>query len=130
MRCEYRISTGEAYKLKARLNLHGGKKEHGVSFCETYTSVVSWIMICFFLMLILLNGWCSWQVAFMLASLQAAIKCPLYIEMPQGFKVPRSPKTHCLELKKNLYGQKQACRVWTKYLHDGPIAKGFIQSNR
>jgi hypothetical protein len=33
-----------------------------------------------------------------------------------------------LELKKNLYGQKQAGRVWNEYLHAGLIARGFKQS--
>lgn len=31
-------------------------------------------------------------------------------------------------LKRNLYGQKQAGRVWNEYLHQGLLARGFVQS--
>jgi hypothetical protein len=34
-----------------------------------------------------------------------------------------------LSLKHDLYGQKQAGKVWNEYLHEGLIAIGFIQSN-
>ena len=44
-----RISTGEAYKWKARLNVHGGKQEHGVNYWETYAPVIGWTTIRLFL---------------------------------------------------------------------------------
>jgi hypothetical protein len=31
MRWKRKIATGEAYKWKARLNVHGGKQEHGIN---------------------------------------------------------------------------------------------------
>jgi hypothetical protein len=54
------------------------------------------------------------------------------MEVPKGVNLqnmPRQPKEHVLELKKNLYGQKQAGRVWYKYLTQGLLNIGFIQSN-
>ena len=36
---------------------------------------------------------------------------------------------YCLRLVKNLYGQKQAGRVWNQFLHDGLVARGFTQSD-
>ena len=39
-----------------------------------------------------------------------------------------NPKTHVLSLKHNLYGQRQAGRVWNEYLHDRLINIRFIQS--
>jgi hypothetical protein len=50
------------------------------------------------------------------------------MEIPRGFKFEGSRKTHCLSLEKNLYGAKQAGRVWNEYLHDGLLARGFTQS--
>lgn len=128
MRRKRRISTGEAYKWKARLNLHGGKQEHGVNYWETYAPVIGWTTIRLFLVLVLLNGWASRQVDFVLAYPQADIECPMYMDIPRGFVFEGSQKTHCLELLKNLYGQKQAGRVWNEYLHNGLIARGYTQS--
>jgi len=123
-----RIATQEIYKWKARLNLHGGKQELGVNYWETYSPVVGWPTIRMLLNLMILNGWVSKQVDFVLAFPQADIECDIYMEVPQGFNVNGNRKTHCLKLKKNLYGQKQAGRVWNHYMHDGLIARGFQQS--
>jgi hypothetical protein len=35
--------------------------------------------------------------------------------------------THVLNLLKNLYGQRQAVRVWNKHLTSGLVKIGFIQ---
>jgi hypothetical protein len=128
MRRKRRIATGEPYKWKARLNVHGGKQEHGVNYWETYAPVIAWDTIRLFLILALLNGWATRQIDFVLAYPQADIECPIYMEIPSQFQYQGSRKDHCLLLKKNLYGQKQAGRVWNRYLHDGLLARGFKQS--
>jgi hypothetical protein len=51
------------------------------------------------------------------------------MEIPRGFEFAGTRQTHCLQLKKNLYGQKQAGRVWNKHLHKGLVKLGFTQSN-
>ena len=56
MRCKRRINTQEAYKWKARLNVHGGQQEHGVHYWDTYAPVVTWQTIRLFLILSLLLG--------------------------------------------------------------------------
>jgi Reverse transcriptase (RNA-dependent DNA polymerase) len=50
------------------------------------------------------------------------------MDIPSQFEYQGSRKDHCLLLKKTLYGQKQAGRVWNQYLHDGLLARGFRQS--
>jgi Reverse transcriptase (RNA-dependent DNA polymerase) len=55
MRRKRRLATGEPYKWKARLNVHGGKQEHGVNYWETYAPVIAWDTIRLFLVLALLN---------------------------------------------------------------------------
>lgn len=48
---------------------------------------------------------------------QAPIECPMYMEIPADYHVTEwDKKCYCLKLKKNLYGQKQAGRVWNEYL--------------
>ena len=128
MRRKRRITTGLPYKWKARLNLHGGKQERGVNYWETYAPVIAWTTIRLFLILAYLNKWATRQVDFVLAYPQADIECTMYMEIPKGFEFKGSRTTHCLELKKNLYGQKQAGRVWNQYLHNGMLARGFVQS--
>jgi Reverse transcriptase (RNA-dependent DNA polymerase) len=51
------------------------------------------------------------------------------MEIPRGFTSEGSRKKNCLLLKKNVYGQRQAGRVWNQYLlHVGLVARGFKQS--
>jgi hypothetical protein len=128
MKRKRRIDTREVYRWKARLNVHGGTQIKNVHFWETYSPVVKWSSIRLFLTLAVVKGWHTRQVDFVLAYPQADIETELYMEIPQGFEFEGSKKTHCLRLLKNLYGQKQAGRVWNKHLHKGLVKMGFTQS--
>jgi hypothetical protein len=128
MRRKRRIATQEVYKWKARLNVHGGKQTKFVNYWETYSPVVGWTTIRTFLILMVTNAWVSRQVDFVLAFPQADIECVMYMEVPKGVHVDGSRKDHALRLDKNLYGQKQAGRVWNSFMHAGLIARGFKQS--
>jgi len=128
MKRKRRISTREVYKWKARLNVHGGKQTHGVNFWETYSPVVQWSSIRLFLIISLLKGWHTRQIDFVLAYPQADIETELFMEIPQGFHFGGTRRTHCLRLKKNIYGAKSAGRTWNKHLHRGLIERGYRQS--
>ena len=97
--------------------MHDGKQEKNINYWETYSPVVGWTTIRTFLILYIMNKWASRQVDFVLAFPQADIECDMYMEIPQGFHVDGPREDYCLKLKKNLYGQKQAGRVWNQYLH-------------
>lgn len=56
------------------------------------------------------------------------VECDMYVELPKGFDFKGSRKTHCFKLLSNIYGQKQAGRVWQQYLFDGLREMGFVQS--
>ena len=129
MRRKRRIKTQEVYKWKARLNVHGGQQEHGVHYWDTYAPVVTWQTVRFFLILSILLGWHSRQLDFVMAYPQAPAEMPLYMRLPQGYKrngITR--KTHALKLLRNIYGQKQAGRVWNKYMDHGMREIGFKPS--
>jgi hypothetical protein len=130
MRRKRRIKTGEIYKWKARLNLHGGKQKHGVNFWETYAPVVTWSAIRLVLILAILHKWHTRQVDFVLAYPQADVECDMYMQLPQGFELEGSldKRDYCLKILKNIYGQKQAGRVWNQHLHKGLVKIGFVQS--
>ena len=125
-----RIDTRQVYKRKARLNIHGGQQEHGVNFWETYMPVVSWQTLRLFSIHSILKGWHSKQMDFVLAYPHAPAEVPLYMHFPKGyeFKDGISEDTHVLKLTKNIYGQKQAGRVWNKYLDEGLVEIGFKPS--
>jgi len=67
------------------------------------------------------KNWHTRQLDFLLAYTQADIERDLYMKIPAGFVVAgrtlseEERKKYALKLEKNLYGQKQAGRVW--YLH-------------
>ena len=123
------IKTQRVYKHKARLNVHGGKQEYGENYFETFSPVVTWFSIRLLLVLAILNSWHTRQVDFVLAYPQADIEYDMYMELPHGIKTKHgNGKTHVLKLLKNLYGQKQAGRVWNQHLVKRLKAIGFQQS--
>ena len=60
---------------------------------------------------------------------QAPAEMPLYMRLPQGCKREGTTrKTNALKLVRNIYGQKQAGRVWNKYMDQGMKEIGFKPS--
>ena len=91
------ILLNEVYKWKAQLNIHGGKQEYGVNYMQTFSPVVNWITVQLILILSLFHDWKTRQVDFVLAFLQAKIKCDMYMERPKGIEMKhKSPKSHVL----------------------------------
>ena len=109
--------------------MHGGQQEHGVHYWDTYAPVVTWQTVHFFMILSLLLGWSSRQLDFVIAYPQAPAEMPLYLRLPQGYKRKgMTRKSHILKLKRNVYGQKQAGRVWNQYMDQGMRSIGFTPS--
>ena len=123
------IKTRAIIKYKARLNVHGGQQQYGINYFETYAPVVNWFAVRLLLALSLLFGWQTRQIDFVLAYPQAPIECDMDMNLPRGIIVPGySNKEYCLKLVKNIYGQKQAGRVWNQYLCEGLKNLGFKKS--
>jgi hypothetical protein len=60
---------------------------------------------------------------------QAPIKMDIYMELPQGIQIKHgNSKNHVLKLEKNIYGQKQAGRVWNSFLVDKLMSIRFTPS--
>jgi hypothetical protein len=84
--------------------------------------------------LALLTNWHTRQLDFVLAYTQADIERDLYMKLPAGFTVPgrtiteQNRRHYVLKLEKNLYGQKQAGRVWYLYLKKNLLKLGFKPS--
>jgi hypothetical protein len=120
--------------------LNGSQQEFGRDFWETYAPVVSWSTIRLVLLLSTILNLKTCQVDYTQAFPQAPLDDPVYMRLPQGWFVnsfgelqqhsnPKfRDKEHFLQLKKNLYGCKQAARNWFKYLSQGLLSQGFVQS--
>jgi Reverse transcriptase (RNA-dependent DNA polymerase) len=133
MRRKRHIDTREVYKWKARINIHGGTKQiKGVNYWDTYAPVATWPLIRVIMNMAAIHCWVARQLDFVLAFPQAPVETDLYMEIPQGFVVDGvniDPADYVLKLVNNLYGQKQAGRVWYRYLTHGLCTKlGFTQS--
>ena len=121
----------EIKKYKARLAFDGSRMREGEDYDKTYAPVASWMSIRLLLAFVAAFGWHMQQVDYVAAYTQAPIDRDMYMEFPRGSKVPGGVdrKPFVLKLHRNLYGQKQAGRVWYKYLRKRLITKaGFVQS--
>jgi hypothetical protein len=111
--------------------VHGGKQAFIVNFFETFSPDVNWFSVRLIFTLDLLSGWITNQVDFVLAYPQAPIEFDMYINLPKGIQMAKNGNrsTHALKLLNNLYGQRQAGRVWKKDLNSGLVKiLCFIQS--
>ncbi len=130
MKRKRRISTREIYKWKARLNVDGSKQIRGLHYDQTYSPVVAWPATRFFLIQSLLNDWHTKQLDYVMEFPQANVERELYMEIPKGVRLQgvKNNKDYVLQLIRNLYGQKQAGRVWYQHLVRGLEKIGFTRS--
>ena len=125
------ILTQDVKKYKARLNIDGSRMKYGVHYDQTYAPVASWMSVKLLLALTTLHNWHSVQIDYVLAFPQAPVEKDLYMECPRGFVIEGvpDPKEYVLRLHRNVYGQKQAGRVWYKYLTNKLVKEvGFKRS--
>jgi len=124
------IRTRAIKKYKARLNIDGSRMKPGKHYDpnHTYAPVASWNSIRLLLIMTAVHGWTTRQIDFVLAFPQAPVERDIYMKIPAGFEVDGNDKDYVLQLHRNVYGQKQAGRVWNEYLHEKLLQIGFIQS--
>ena len=135
-----RKPNGDLIKHKARICVDGSQQELGRDYWDTYAPVVSWSTVRLVLLLSTILNLKSRQVDYTQAFPQADLTDPVYMRLPQGWYISpqgtlephHDPKhndtTHYIQLKKNLYGCKQAARNWFQHLDTGLKALGFRQS--
>jgi Reverse transcriptase (RNA-dependent DNA polymerase) len=124
------IMTRAIKKWKARLNIDGSRMVKGVHYEESYSPVAGWNSIRTMLLLAAQYNWHTVQLDYVLAFPQAPIKRTLYMEVPKGFEIEgHNRKDHVLKLHRNVYGSKNAGRMWYQYLRKKWIEEvGFKQS--
>ena len=114
------IKTRQVKKYKARLNIDGSRMQKGIHYDQTYAPVASWKSIRLLLIMVAKYGWHSKQLDYVLAFPQAPVEKEIYMNIPKGFTLKGMPDSneYVLKLHRNVYGQKQAGRVWNQYLVD------------
>jgi hypothetical protein len=76
-----------------------------------------------------IKGWHTKQLDYVLAFPQADVERDnLYMRLPHGFTGPDGTKDYALKIHKNIYGQRQAGRVWFQHLVLRLKKIGFKQS--
>jgi Reverse transcriptase (RNA-dependent DNA polymerase) len=102
----------------------------GVHYDQIYALVASWNSIRTLLILSALHKWHTRQIDYVLAFPQAPVEREIYMQIPRGFRINEDDtRDYILQIHRDIYGQKQAGRVWNKYLTDILVNKvGFRQS--
>ena len=123
------LKTRAVRKYKARLNVDGLRQVQGRDYKKNYAPVASWPSIRLLLTLATVHNWKTTQLDYVLAFLQAPIEQPLYMKVSAGFNIEHGTTAeYVLRLKRNIYGQRQAGRVWHTYHVEKLASVGFIQS--
>jgi len=126
------IKTREIKKYKARLNIDGSRMQPGKHYDPNlvYAPVASWNSIRLLLTMTAVHGWTTKQIDYVLAFPQAPVDREIYMKIPKGFTIDGGKgDDFVLRLNKNVYGQKQAGRVWNDYLTEKLTKElGFVQS--
>ena len=102
---------------KARQNVDGSRMTKGVHYDKLYAPVASWTSIRLLLTMIVFHNWTTKQIDCVQAFPQAPADKDLYLKVPEGFEVEGGKKgDYALKFHKNVCGQKQAGRLWYRYL--------------
>ena len=111
------------------MNLDGSRMKKGIDYQLTYAPVLKWSSTRLTMLLTIINEWKSVQLDYVHAYPQAPIEKEMYMKVPVGIDITEGAKEDfALKMFRNIYGQKQAGRVWNKYLHNILLKLGFVQS--
>jgi Reverse transcriptase (RNA-dependent DNA polymerase) len=129
MRRKRKSKTGQVYRHKSRLNIGGHKQREGLDYDQTFAPVATWPSIRMLLTFVLTQKWHTRLIDYVQAYPQAQVERPMYMEIPQGFDAgAKESGDYVLEVLMNIYGSKQAGRVWNQHLVGKLVGIGFVQS--
>ncbi|GJV51083.1 retrovirus-related pol polyprotein from transposon TNT 1-94 [Tanacetum coccineum] len=114
----------ESKRYKARYVVRGFDQREGIDFNEVFSPVVRHTSIRVLLSIVALQDLELEQLDVKTAFLHGHLEEEIYVEQPEGFKVP-GREDHVCKLKKSLYGLKQSPRQWYKSFDSFVIGHGY-----
>jgi hypothetical protein len=112
-------NDGSVSRYKARLVAKGYSQRHGIDYEETYAPVAKFTSIRTILAIGAALDLEIHQMDVKTAFLNGDLEEEIYMDVPEGLKVPSGYKC---KLNRTLYGLKQSPRMWNKkldmFLHD------------
>lgn len=115
-------SNGIINRHKARLVAKGCSQRQGIDYKETFSPVVRYSSIRFLISLAAKYDLDIDQMDAVTAFLQGDIDETIYMEQPEGFN---DGSGRVCQLKRSIYGLKQASRQWNIKLNDALLKCGF-----
>jgi len=129
MKRKRNLVTNQITEYKERLNIHGGQQKFIINYWETYAPVVTWFAIRMLIVCAIVLAWELRQVDFIMAYAQAPIECNIYLCLSAGIEAKNgNSTTHVLKLLRNVYGGKQAGKVWADFLAEKLLSLGYQRS--
>jgi hypothetical protein len=116
-----RTPDGTIKKFKARYCCRGDLQE---GTFDTFAPVVAWSTVRLFLVIAVTMGWITVSIDFSSAFVQASLKEPVWIHVPQGYGSTTGSGV-CLRLRKSIYGIKTAPKLWYEMLMDTLTSSAF-----
>lgn len=112
-----RKPDGEISKLKARFCVRGDRqRETGQTMAETFAPVVDWGTLRTLFALTIQFNLHSQQIDFKNAFVQSSLPEPIYLELPPGgYRNNPELKDKILKVKKSLYGDRRAPKLWYEH---------------
>ncbi|GJW65930.1 retrovirus-related pol polyprotein from transposon TNT 1-94 [Tanacetum coccineum] len=114
----------ESKRYKARYVVRGFDQREGIDFNDVFSPVVRHTSIRVLLSIVVLQDLELEQLDVKTAFLHGHLEEEIYVEQPEGFKVP-GKEDHVCRLKKSLYGLKQSPRQWYKRFDSFMIGHGY-----
>jgi hypothetical protein len=111
-------------RKKARLVAKGFSQVEGIDFDNIFSPVVRFETVCLMLALAVLENWNMLGVDVKTAFLYGELDEELYMEQPEGFKI-KGQERKVLQLKRAIYGLKQAALQWWRALDKSMHKLGF-----
>jgi hypothetical protein len=107
-----RTPDGSWKKVKGRWTARGDLQEGEF---ETFAPVVAWSTVRLFLVYALTLGWATISIDFSSAFVQAFLKEPVWLHVPQGYASSKGSGV-CLRLRKSIYGLSAAPKLWYEHI--------------